>query len=71
MEVAGGGPGLRGVAVTPEDLAARIGDLDDRLVVLLVRDDRRAVVDEEGVVGEVEAPGPAAAAWTAGSGRSR
>src|SRR5580658_11340788 len=41
--------------VLPEEPPGRIGDLDDRLVLLLVGDDRRAVSDEEGVVGEVEA----------------
>ena len=46
---------LAGVTVRPDDLPRRVGDLDDRLVLLLVGDDRRAVVGEERVVGKVEA----------------
>ena len=42
------------MAVLPEDLARRVADLDDGVVVLLVGDDPRPLVEEEGVVGEVE-----------------
>ena len=55
VEVSGRRTGLRRVAVAPQELPARVRDLDDGLVLLLVGDDGRAVVDEEGVVGEVEA----------------
>ena len=41
--------------ILEDDAPRRIGDLDDRVVVLLVGDDRGPVADEEGVVGEVEA----------------
>ena len=43
------------MAERPDDLPRRIRELDDGLVLLLVGDDRRAVVDEERVIGEVEA----------------
>ena len=55
VEVAGGGSRRPRVSVVEDDAPRRIGDLDDRVVVLLVGDDRPPVVDEEGVVGEVEA----------------
>jgi len=48
-------PGVPRMAERPDDLPRRIRELDDGLVLLLVGDDRRAVVDEEGVIGEVEA----------------
>src|SRR5665213_601277 len=43
------------MAVLPEHLARRVADLDDGVIVLLVGDDPGPTVDEEGVVGEVEA----------------
>ena len=45
------------VAVGPEQLPGGEGELDDALVLLLVGDDAGAAVDEEGVVGKVEAAG--------------
>src|SRR5215469_6805747 len=51
------------MAVLKEDAPGGVADLDDRVVVLLVGDDRGSVAGEEGVVGEVEPDsrrGPAA-----------
>src|SRR5665213_413847 len=42
------------VAIRPERSSGGIGDLDDRVVPLLVGQDRGAVVDEEGVVRKEE-----------------
>ena len=43
--------------VLEEQLAGGVSDLDDGVVVLLVRDDARPTPDEERVIGKVEASG--------------
>ena len=65
-----------GMPVRPRHLSRGEGELDDRLVLLLVGDDGRPVTHEERVVGEVEptsvpgmgrrgcTPWPREAAWT-------
>jgi len=54
VEVPGRGAGDAGVAVTPDQLSARVGDLDDLVVLLLVRDDPSSAGREERVVVEVQ-----------------
>ena len=62
VQVARRGACWPGMAVRPDDLPRRVRELDDGLVLLLVGDDRRAVIGEERVVGEVEAAADRAAA---------
>src|SRR5579875_326371 len=54
VQEAGAAAGDAGLSIGPEGSPARIRDLDDRVVSLLVGKNRPAVVDEERVIGKVE-----------------
>ena len=55
VQIAGPGASLPRMTVRPQRIASGIGNLDDRVIAFLVRDDRLAAVSEERVVRKIEA----------------